>query len=217
MGLTPPATSSPPLRRGLPHPALCSCPHPEPLTPPARRAEASTAVGAAFPASAARLNPAPRQRHYGLQHPSVPGSLRRAGASCPSAGWAALGPDETPQTLTHEGGSEDAAPEARQAAGKALGAHLHRRPPQARPGPARRACVPGAALRGGPDPRQRVGKGAPRELRAGPERREPRTGRFGWKVERLRSRPAQPVLIGERICRKYRSHGGPHCYEPTTR
>lgn len=83
MGLTPPATSSPPLRRGLPHPALRSCPHPEPLTPPARRAEASTAVGAAFTASAARLNPAPRQRHYGLQHPSVPGSLRRQGPAAP--------------------------------------------------------------------------------------------------------------------------------------
>lgn len=171
MGLTPPATSSPPLRRGLPHPALCSCPHPEPLTPPARRAEASTAVGAAFPASAARLNPAPRQRHYGLQHPSVPGSLRRAGASCPSAGWAALGPDETPQTLTHEGGSEDAAPEARQAAGKALGAHLHRRPPQARPGAP--ACP---ALPSGAGPIR--GKGWERE-RQGSSERDPSGGSQG--------------------------------------
>lgn len=136
-----PAQARPARHSGLPsQPLLEACWN--------SRASALAVVGAAAPLSAAVPRvPGP----HGRQEPAQPPPARPEGST---------GAGQTPPTLTHEGGTEDAAPEARQAPGKALRAHLHRRPPQPSPArPARRACVP-CPPRGAGPAAERDGKGS---------------------------------------------------------
>lgn len=188
------------LRRALPHPVLCSCPHPELLTPPARSPPSPRQHRSRGSLSSlCPLFECPRlsaqfwaeQRHYWLQNPSVPGSLRRPGASRhPTRPGGGRG-QHWGRTRHPRRSPTKAARRMRR-----LRRGRHRAKPSAptsitaRPRPGAPACP---ALPRGAGPI--CSQGWKRQHRGGFECVKGQGG-LSWKLERLRSRPAQPALTG---------------------